>query len=143
MRPTFTQTVNVLVQAYLNDSLRHGSCDACAVGNLIDYRRPLTIKEKKLMRDHTAGWNKVFCTFNYKKGQEIHEVNYNGLAKKQIESTGYHWRELAQIEFAFERHRFDNGDAMFNGLMAVVDVLAEIHKVDLSVKENAKLLFVR
>jgi hypothetical protein len=32
---------------------------------------------------------------------------------------------------------------MLNGLMKVVDVLADIHGVDLSVKESAKLQFVK
>jgi hypothetical protein len=32
---------------------------------------------------------------------------------------------------------------MFNGLMAVVDVLADIHSVDLEKKEAAKALFVK
>jgi hypothetical protein len=33
-RPTFEQTVDVLVKAYLNDTLVHGNCCACVVGNL-------------------------------------------------------------------------------------------------------------
>jgi hypothetical protein len=31
----FNHTVNVLVKAYLNDTLRHNNCYACAVGNMI------------------------------------------------------------------------------------------------------------
>lgn len=62
-----------------------------------------------------------------------------------IDQTGYSEVELAKIEFAFESA--DEGSTedenMFNGLMAVVDVLAEIHGVDLTSKEQAKKLFVK
>jgi len=58
--------------------------------------------------------------------------------------------DLAKIEFAFESapHTCDESDEtnaewMFNGLMAVVDVLAEIHNVNLEVKESAKAMFVK
>jgi hypothetical protein len=35
MKATFENSVDVLVKAYLNDTLEHGQCHACAVGNLI------------------------------------------------------------------------------------------------------------
>ncbi len=34
-------------------------------------------------------------------------------------------------------------DWMFNGLMAVVDVLADIHGINLEAKEEAKKLFIK
>ena len=35
MKATFENSVSVLVRAYMNDTLIHGNCFACAVGNLI------------------------------------------------------------------------------------------------------------
>jgi hypothetical protein len=57
------------------------------------------------------------------------------LAEKQIRSTGYSESEIARIEDAFEYNSYDNDydndsneDTMFKGLMAVIDVLDEIHE---------------
>ena len=35
MKATFSNSVDILVKAYFNDTLRHGNCLACAVGNLM------------------------------------------------------------------------------------------------------------
>lgn len=141
----FNETVGILVQAYLNNELIHGLCHACVVGNLVAYRKGVkpSIVNRCLTEFDDGSkplWQNLFATMNgdqrikteFLKDKKImHEVN----------STGYFWRDLAKIEYAFESASKD-GDWMFNGLMDVVDVLAEIHSVDLSVKENAKLLFI-
>ena len=71
--------------------------------------------------------------------------------KRHIDASGYSWRELAKIEAAFESMaEYDDGDndinidqSMFNGLMAVVDVLAEIHEISLETTNETKKLFVK
>ncbi len=133
----FNHTVNVLVKAYLNDTLSHGVCDRCAVGNIVN-----ASCNNAPMMCH-VGWPTVFLSDNHK--QRIMPVNYAGEAKRQIDATGYTWQELARIEIAFEEHDItdDWEQNMFNGLMAVVDVLAEIHGIDLTAKEQAKALFVK
>jgi hypothetical protein len=158
----FNYTVNVLVKAYLNDTLLHNDCCACAVGNLIadaigaeiridgDPSRGTWSYETMWTRNKNQIqpiWDQVFCTTP--SGQTIRKEEYKGWAKKQIDTVGYSLEELAAIEFAFE----DGGDIekqapndpewMFNGLMAVVDVLADIHGIDLTQKEAAKLLFAK
>lgn len=82
--------------------------------------------------------------------QSQHGDNYKGLAKKQIDATGYRWQDLARIEFAFETAYvggfYDGPEAeqgMYAGLMAVVDVLAEIHGLNLEAATEAKALFVK
>lgn len=154
MKPTFEKTVNVLVQAYLNDTLKHGDCCACAVGNIIAASIGCEMVKP---REHVKSsfewakngvyyepiWPAVFASDRYGK-QERHPKKYRGMYKKQIDITGYDWRELAKIEKAFEsvcRFFSSEDEIMFNGLMAVVDVLADIHGIDLSQKEQAKLLF--
>ena len=61
-------------------------------------------------------------------------------AKKQINSTGYSPIQVAQIEHACEN--VTNDPDGFLGLMAVVDVLQEIHGVDTETTEVAKERFV-
>lgn len=147
MKATFDNTVSILVKAYLNDTLIHGDCAACAVGNLIasskgykTYRAGCTVVwQQGYAQPH---WQSVFLTDSV--SQSIQPKNYTGKAKDQIDSTGYTWQELARIEKAFESApRISYDDRMFNGLMAVIDVLAEIHNIDLTQKETAKALFVK
>ncbi len=136
----FSHTMDVLVKAYFNDSLKHGACDACAVGNIIHSCSPFSQEDRHDLMYHNSGWVKVFCTRSTlsKKEQTIFPDQYIGVAKSQIDSTGYTWQELARIEKAFEEADTDidleaNDDQreefMFNGLMAVLEVLADIHQV--------------
>lgn len=165
-RPTFSQTVDVLVKAYLNDTLQHRSCYACAVGNLVANGLQITMTKENLKWPGfpyptnecglPVGWGAAFSSdesgFSDIVKQTIDTYVLNVPAvKNQIKATGYKWQELARIEFAFESvdKRFDADDEidydvwMFDGLMAVVDVLADIHGVDLTFKEEAKKLFVK
>jgi hypothetical protein len=148
MKPTFESTVKILVEAYLNDTLVNGDPCGCAVGNLVAYHcgyqfvkhdtsRLLWSEPGKADYVDTA-WFDTACGLG-----EVDDFYYKGLSKEQIDSTGYTPYEVARIEYAFECAPINGGDHMFNGLMAVVDVLAEIHEVDLSVKESAKKLFVK
>lgn len=154
MKATFQNTVDILVKAYLNHTLFHGRCNACAVGNIIASSCDLRVDYNNWTTEDGAmvfpQWDSVFvCDFPTKtKIQSIYKDAYEGEAKDQIDSTGYTWRQLAKVEKAFELHSDDHtglpeDEAMFNGLMAVVDVLAEIHNIDLTAKESAKLLFIK
>lgn len=157
MKPTFEHTVNILVQAYLRDELAHKICSACAVGNIV--AAALGTRPKKI--DNPT----VFDNNQFENGEftewfnAMHGSFYRNT--KQIEATGYSITELKRIEMAFEHapgqpsNPDPNNDDnifpglttdptwMFNGLMAVVDVLAEIHGVDFTLKESAKLQFVK
>lgn len=131
-RPSFDHTVSILVKAYLNDTLQHGNDCACAVGNLICDANGL---------DPKINWNpKWHKAFRCGAG-----LRYLEEGKKEVRSTGYSVTEIIQIEKAFEGAGDDCGDdeRMFNGLMAVCDTLADIHGVDLTLKEEAKKLFVK
>lgn len=134
----FNHSVSVLVQAYLNDTLEHGDCTACVVGNLI---KASGYKLEKDYRDTETYWLRYI---EYKHRGWFGQYDFR-IALEQIASTGYTSAELDVIERAFEKAPIGNSedDWMFNGLMAVVDVLAEIHGIDLKQKEEAKALFVR
>ena len=162
MKASFENSVDVLVKAYMNDTLVHMACTACAVGNLVadaHGTRPLKGTYGKITFDggrieidregaddarafvyengRQPRWASVFSTHNHQ--QRIFRHQYFGLIKEEIEKTGYILEQLAAIEKAFESapHGGSVDNWNFNGLLAVVDVLAEIHGVDLSVKQAA------
>ena len=151
----FNETVDILVKAYMNDTLKHLDCSACAVGNLCGGE---SIWKMLFMTDISSGHP---YQAPYLQGAKLSFWldcildQYSASSKEELlaratavcEKTGYTVAELAKIEWAFEAAPSKSKDAddeewMFNGLMAVVDVLAEIHGVDLEVKEAAKLMFV-
>jgi hypothetical protein len=159
----FNHTINILVKAYLNETLEHGVCSACAVGNIIaDSIGAKSVRGgtnwKRGGTEIIPVWGQVFQS-SAPGCQRVSADAYTGWTKKQIDTTGYTWQELARIEYAFELHNCGIdmeedpeyqdeyemdiiNQAMFNGLMAVVDVLADIHGIDLQAKETAKALFV-
>jgi hypothetical protein len=140
MKPTFEGTISILVKAYLNDELSHNTCGKCAVGNIVEHSYGRFEAAMPYLNGFGGfGWSNVFCTESASRKQRIFPDHYCNEAKRQIDATGYTWQELAKVENAFEL----NNKSMFDGLMAVVDVLAEIHGVDLSVKESAKLQFIK
>jgi len=145
----FEHTVNVLVKAYFTGTLVHQYCAACAVGNIIADAKGYKIQKVgcgfSWVEAYTQ-WENVFMTSYGEQEFDIQAYEYE--AKNQIDSTGYSPEELARVEFAFETADGKTEDLnddkwMFNGLMAVVDVLADIHGIDLTTKESAKLLFVK
>lgn len=141
----FHETVGILVKAYLNNDLQHSNCSACAVGNIIHHHYGNFDSVSPWDGNDGMGWPNVFCTVALNK-QLVFPENCEGNAKEQIDATGYTWQELALVEKAFEhcyyaRGESDDDETMFSGLMAVVDVLGKIHGIDLTEKEQAKLLF--
>lgn len=159
MKPTFDHTVSILVQAYLNDELAHKTCSACAVGNIV--AAAIGTKPKRNSEYDTVEFDNHF----FDNGAPAHGAWYDTITGhkttitglQQVAATGYSIEELYKIERAFENapgDKYDNTigfcrgrctepEWMFNGLIAVVDVLAEIHGVNLEVKENAKLQFIK
>lgn len=166
MKAIFEKTVDILVKAYLNNTLQHGNCYACAVGNIIASGLGCEVVKNRigsdkiswsndmpypgLDKDRITGWGAAFVTEFNSSGKLKQTINETALqahvVSQQIVASGYTWQELAKIEFAFESVRgedFTKDQLMFNGLMEVVDVLAEIHGIDLKIKEQAKQLFVK
>lgn len=163
MRPTFDQTVSVLVKAYFKGTLEHGNCAACAVGNIIASSIGADVERQEFHWKRKGVnvipiWDEVFCSSGA-DDQTVIPESYKGWVKRQIDASGYSWEELALIERTFEKHnpledqRYNEIDdttdqeieekSMFNGLMSVVSVLAEIHGVDLETTAEAKKLFVK
>jgi hypothetical protein len=140
----FDKTVKILVAAYLNNSLVHRNCHACAVGNLVAANLNIRYDQDLKWIGRQVAWKEVFVTIRYQIAQIKRPWAYTGEAKEQIDATGYSWQELARIEYAFERAPMGktNEEHRFNSLMAVVDLLCQIHELDETTKTAAKQLFV-
>lgn len=154
---TFDNTVSVLVKAYLEGTLYKGSCAACAVGNICAAAQGVEVDPSDISPngwfDHDFGpmWQHLFITrpsgsqeraYQEEGFQEDETCNLLGV--EQIQSTGYTTEQLARVELAFEStQRGYTDEAAFAGLMAVVDVLADIHGIDLTTATAAKALFVK
>ena len=144
----FNRTVAVLVKAYQNNTLKHGTCYACAVGNLVTASKGIKY-QSNLVWDNGKYpcWTFVHVfhkgiesqLFNRGTNKEIHK----GIV--EIESTGYKYHETAKIELAFETANKGKSeeDYVFNGLMSVIDCLMGIHEANTEEVKEAKLLFVK
>ncbi len=122
----FNKALSKLIKAFFNDDLKKESCSHCAVGNICN---------------NDDAWSVVFLCIP-DEGQNIYLEYYKGYPKSVIDKTGYSLYQLAKVEKAFEfntkipfnRYRFHTKDEImkdqFNGLMAVVDVLCKIERLD-------------
>jgi hypothetical protein len=159
----FHQTVDILVKAFFQGTLLAGKCSACAVGNLVAHYKGTKPNSNSYDRFEDCShpqWQSVFLggrtRLSYQMLMEdTEQIPWRidvripeGL--EQIKSTGYTIDELMRIEFAFEtetKRRFESGRELssderhFAGLMGVLDVLCDIHKVDETDKESARSLF--
>jgi hypothetical protein len=151
----FNDAISALVKGYINGTLAKGSCEACAVGNIVAKGIGCDIVSHDSVFDwigQVPSWFLVFITES-NGNQYIHPENYFGSIKDQIDSTGYTWQELAKVEKAFEQNTkisFENYENVtpeeidkdqLNGLYAVVDVLCEIEGIKEA--EEYKLMFVK
>lgn len=149
----YHHTISVLVKAYLNDTLFKGTCYGCAVGNLVADAMGCKVASPGSWSDgQKPAWQHVFTTASNTREQTINPHKYEGVSKEQLDSTGYTYEELARIEYAFEtatkkgywfRREHDKEKSLYKSLMAVVEVLADIHKLDKQEAEQSKLLFVK
>lgn len=132
----FKDTTATLVEAFFDGTLKKGDCQACAVGNICGQR---------------PDWASVFVTIY---GHQSFELGaYRGTAKEVIDDTGYSPTQLARIEAAFESNTdihyrdYENDyrsaviEDQFSGLMAVMDVLFDIHDVEVEEQSDYRQQF--
>src|SRR5688500_1047662 len=101
----YERTVSILVQAYFNDTLRHDDCTACAVGNIVLASGvPKCNGEDVSENDYynNGAWKMVFYTSGRDQYAYPETLKEYPIIKKIISITGYTWKQLAKIEFAFE-----------------------------------------
>lgn len=141
----FDKTVGILVKAYQQDTLIHGLCHACAVGNLIagncnmyPNKSTSTFWVDISGREIKPIWTRVLSW-----GQ-IKDTEFDTEALSELRTTGYDLDQIAKIEIAFESQNKDLKDKDgFNGLMSVVDALMFIHEATEIEASTAKQLFTK
>jgi hypothetical protein len=139
----FDKTIAILVKAYQNDTLEHGDCQACAVGNLVAANKGI-----RLYRDSDGTLCSSHSYFdNAQWARAILEGKEDKGGFEEIKTTGYSIEELILIENAFELYPrspvFDYDQDGYKGLMSVVDCLMQIHEADQLECDEAKQLFIR
>jgi len=126
----YNRTVDILYQAYFNDTLEHGSTCGCAVGNIIAANLGLKPEiESDTWEGRKTYWYAYLSDIKIYQDNQIRR-DIKREAEAEIEVTGYSLQDIVRIEKAFEYADDSNEDAwMFNGLVAVLDVLKEIHGI--------------
>ena len=147
-KEVYDNAVNVLLDAYNNETLEHENCYACAVGNLVadanNYKLIETddiVIKFKWDNDTSPDWANSAMDRVGKKGRLDW---YLGESKRQIDSTGMSIEELVKIECAFEGvfvYMDFNRDNLskrnqFNGLCEVLKVMETMVEEEVSHKEN-------
>jgi len=115
----FEKSVNILINAFVNDNLINGSCTSCAIGNLLQgYNQ---IDENKV----EDNW------FSIVHNLLINDIKRYSLAKRQLAKLPYNFDEIEKIEKAFESNKIkgDYSSIAYQGLLNVIGVLEEIHEI--------------
>lgn len=147
MTERFERNTGILARAWLDGTLREGSCTKCAVGNMIAGNMGYKVTDALFWKEsgHTVWprWLPLIMGYTMQHSEKVR-------ALAQIASTGYGLKEVALIEETFEgsvrehRDRFPDSpreEATFKGLMDVVDLMAGFDNIDLKTVEDAKKQF--
>ena len=150
----YNKTVNLLLDAYNQEKLRHNVCTACAVGNICngddDWSYVFyTVNEKDYLHDDTVVYKQSLTL----TGDNDYETSGIEKGLLCIKNTGYSLKELMKIEWAFETAIPSNmrnfyvhtssekqsKEGQYMGLCAVLDVLKEIHKAPQKAHTNNQI----
>jgi len=130
----FDNSIKVLVKAYLNETLKHANCRACAVGNLVcDGMGYNMLNIDEMVWELPSRKRRTYALWPNARFRSC--SNVDGI--KEVKSTGYTWKEFFNIESAFES--VSNDPDGYKGLCAVFDVLINIHKGSDKELEEVKL----
>lgn len=124
----FQKSISILINAYMNDTIDFDTTQGCYVGNLVAGWLNIAVKRVGSLitwKNSNSAWFDV-CHFGV-----VDYDNYIGESKRQIDATGYTPEQLCKIESAGMNARYsrNHDEYIFNGLMAVVDMLCDIHEV--------------
>ena len=142
----FDWTVGVLVKAYLEGTLEHTNCAACAIGNLVAAKRNYQING--LIWTNSDG-DKIEPSWGYLQflGNLRNDIPFEhkkrhpkDKALSELAATGYRVWDTCKIEKSFEMV-YGTEDDQYHGLLAVVDALIEIHQGNEEERDEAKQIF--
>jgi len=133
----FDKSVSILVNSYHKGTLQHGNACGCGIGNLIAGNLQIPIIENSRFNIWRNDSRKYIWASGEPEWIYVHVIGImktpseeNGYQRGliQIAATGYTPEESCSLEFAFERGCRGRADIDgFNGLMAMVDRLTQIH----------------
>lgn len=148
----YKRTVDILYDAYFNNTLEHGNCYACAIGNIIAANNDISF----LQRNGSPVYG-VFTGRGVKYWDKYNSFHINPtklicehkklpyITQILVDKTGYSNDELCTIERVFEGAGKNTvgffpskEEIMYNGLVAVLEILKTIHKIDDTSKETEK-----
>jgi len=120
----FWKSIDTLATAYFEGTLLAGKCNACAVGNLVASQ--ISCKQDRPAyewRNHSDGKSWMLA---------LRRLRHGALDDSQevVTVLPYTNEEIDAIEEAFEDGAGFVDPDPFDGLMAVVDVLFDIHEVE-------------
>lgn len=140
----YERSLNILVQAYFNGTLKHAHCGACACGNLIAGNLGAKIYKNGEQSLYLLGGELIRVKWNeWGSHTYPNEPDAKPYHLSATEITGYSPDELAKIEDAFEGFYLEGEDKdYFPYLLSVVDALDEIHENnDQSITQQSKKRF--
>ena len=80
----FNNALSALIKGFFNETLKKGTCYACAVGNIIAYCNNISVKEFEIDINKKDWYNTImYGTTN---------------GHKQISSTGYSIKEIKDLQ---------------------------------------------
>lgn len=153
----YKKTVDILVQAYFDDTLVSGNQCGCAVGNIVAANMGIKLIKHdidEILPEGIASYSVLLNTeteinnglwYNAISCGRVNEEDLTDVIRIQVASTGYSFQEIAKIEISFECCDTENSeDEMFERLMAVIDCLDQIHEnTDEQVTKMSKERFIR
>jgi len=144
----FNDSINKLNTAWGNGELLRGDCRACAVTNIIGTYKWrshfFTTRDENrenpnqlLAVSGKCIANHPFFGLEISNLSDVYDPKEHYEGQELMDKSPYTKEELARIEYAFEASDTSEStkQSQYLGLVAVFDVLADIHGVDISVKE--------
>src|SRR6478609_11644516 len=98
MEMTFNRAIDVLVKAYLNDSLKHQSPCNCVIGNLL----------KSCGVEFPSTW--YIYLFVKRGGTVLDSYGYVSAGEKELKNISYTIDQISEIEDAFEKNSSNDED---------------------------------
>lgn len=146
-RELFEKTVGILTRAYINGTLQSTNCCACAVGNMIADAQGFTFVDEDFAGRGFLGWKEVNTNAT---ADWLRVLSYDNSGCEDIDvgtgwlrSTGYDEDQLRAIERAFEDNTEMFQEDTYDGLVAVYNLLLEIHEANAESELQASEVFVK
>lgn len=128
MTQRFRNAFDALTSAYVNGTLQHEDCTACAVGNIATYSG-VNLDKGGLL------WYSYIC--DRRESLSYGKHGFKNMMQV-VERTGYKVEEIDRIERTFEGtvkefllDSQDRDQAQYQGLVKVIELLAELDGLDI------------